>query len=638
MITPRASGEVSYTVWPWGDAGGTGRIRLPEGFIKGLSDLESEFDKLPIGLPDVPVSTITLDLARLNGDGDLEDLQDYFLDPSRIVSGEFELYPGFYRDVERSNVFTLLSDRGDSSLAAADFLVEFEGEQIVGEEIPLDIDEKNQTCLISVEVEHIGKRLFALMTPEDLSIHMLENPYDTEGPFKYLANLVWFSSASGSAKAYGHFYAAGDQHTLYSLRLILVGFETLADRMYQILVRESGAVFHFEYNPADGSIVEDWRGPYDMVRFRKQNYLPNGEKSISIPVTQYLCGTVASSSAPDEYYDGFLVDNGTNEDTVFAYETLYDALRDMTEGVLSCGRWIPAGMFYLRLPFGPTASKYRGYGAEESLPVSAADLKSKATPILGAGVLPGVRASVPNVSGSSDPGSIKYRRRGTGEDNFRTLVFPVHNMPCKGDIEEVYPLFWIEEYFDGSIHDDKCFFVVSPAFPMSTLYYLDTPDNGGGVTFEQDIPIRLHHWTEIQTLEAVFSADSEILNGVTLPTPTISEVSVLGATVFLTDFWYPLRTAISRMQAEASLPFAAALRLSLVWGNTGGTSYESKADYWRAGVDKLGLRASSAWTDGSVVSEVIPGLDNLPGRPILLKTSLSLQSEEATITLIAPGA
>lgn len=605
----------------WGAGGNDDWKQLPAGIVKGQSTGEYGYDALPLGMPDPPVKGFRIDHVPLfeAGDADLEALSGYMLGGV----GEQATFARYTNDPGRLcttyNLYVLLTDGGDATLDIEDFALEFFGTQHQKLEEPLKtivLDGVTIEAIQEIETIHIIRTILGDLTPEDVSIHMGNQGYDTVSE-RYLYDTgytdsgVWYVRLFGSPPGSTPY----QQFVLYRHEDFWTALGWLASAMMETLLGFSDVPWTWETTLGAGGVASV--GPYVVTEMNISGLL----KTLAHAATEatedtQIVGFIVLSDDTDTPVGGFF---HTGEPTgIMRYDSLWDVLKDATEGTSARARLEQSPIGVTTIIFEPCASRVAF--CSPNVPLTA--------PILRRGLVAQAVADVPGAD-QEPVSSVVVRQWGTTEDPKRIIPGVFQCSPQLGAIDDVIPL-WVASglSFDNDTVDGEIIGVLSPNVNVNTLWYLSQPSG-----FARAVPWRVHHYVGVRTSDAA-TIDHRTLDAVSVDLPTPGAFG--GGTAeqlraHVIDLWWkPFRLAMIEAQVQGGLQYAVCAWVATLYAQWKQYGARLTCEYQRVMLPALGAVADvdAGFTLGT--SNAIQA-----GDPWVVR--VTVDDEKATATVDAIG-
>jgi hypothetical protein len=596
-------------------AGTTQWTRIPYGSILKTVTTRAGYEGNAIGLPETSTMKMTWNLAKFFSSSELQDLQNYLVNPT--LEGAGDLVTGATgRAFQTGSVITLYSDRGDSIIPVEAFHVEFQGVHRKAQQKELEINLVTGTVILEIELVHILRVVFETITADDIAKQILtSNLYTTEGPFRFLFNLIWESGPG--AGYFAHVYGSqADVHllyTLYKLADLHRAIENLCRQVYSELLR------HVDANiPVVTLTGTNNLGPWndDIITCHPPNYKADYEHQTTFinPAMVFIGSAHLSNDGTEKPVAGWLVKT-EDQPSIFDYPTLYDLWRDHigTTSAKAIIRQISDTSIAI------TYHRTKGSPDNERSEILPGVFKGKHKPKIGHELIATVDAEVPGAE-SGDEGTTEYKAWGTDNDQGASVPVVFHTLPRVGEADNVgYNL------LAGLDPARSVAFINTSHVWVNTLFFMGTPAGLNG-----PIPIRVHHFHLVQD-----RADCmDKLETASLPTSFFEPN-------WYNQFWIPTRLRMIEMQRRACSAFAVCAYCGETFSGERQIGYPGRVPATLATMDKIGYASPTAWSSGASLltgpAFPITGsfLSSYPGEPVLVSSEIDWKELIADVILIA---
>lgn len=635
ICTPREIATVSHfgnmtagnlewgTPPAFGGSSAAGWQMLPAGTISDVQIPEVGFDKLPVGYHAPP--TLTFKLHTRDIESTAADLITYCTAPAyESTATEYEplaavdtpsIAPisGSWRRVNTTNAWHLLSDGGDSDLAIEDFAVAFIGGHDRDSSIQHEVDTISGDVVLSIKLTHIWWLAAAQVLPHDVAFRSRAAIHEAAiiSYERHLIDVHWKGASEHYARVLGHSFTTSDydEHLMFELADVMAVAVALTQMVLRVWLRLSGATL----------ISTRPEGPYSNLVLREQDgTLAGTARTAGTPPAPEIVGLILSSDS-EEDRGGWLSRIGGTTGTIYQWETLDRLFIAASEGcVQKTEVRMQTHESLLLVDYGITDGL-------ADLILSSTEALSAQTLQVGAEALSGADAKIDGVT-KDDQSMVEHRLENVRDHNNRTVPVVLHNQPHIGDITVGI---WTarRSNFIGALDVNL---VGSPLVTMNCLWYRGEFLSGGASA--GTAVIRYHHYVGVRDGATTYN---EVSNGLgNLPDP--GSFSGQSPSWINDNLWYPLRDWMLMAQQQGCVPVAAARRMTTQFGNRQQTMYPTTMDAVEAGLDQLGRRAGAWFASGaSLTGKSFHSA--LPGRPIMVSTSLEEATGRATVKLLGVG-
>lgn len=595
-------------------------IKLPAGIMKAGSSGEAGYDELPIGCPDPPSRTFKFDLQSCIGNSDWVEFAQYLLTPVLTAEGEY-IAGGVTYTFDSLNVFSLLTDKGDSSLEIADFHTEYVGVQERKTEETFELVElTNRESLTKTVVKmvyeastvHIILAAFQAIKPvavADLMTYLMDSDYTTQTTDA--AYLVW----EGSGNVYGVRYGTDSRFAIPQQRFVWFAYADLWDAIGNLVETvvnaQIGAVMDVGFATADG--YTDGIGPLGMLALYKRDLedLTGAHTGDPAEDEAHFCGLVYFEGEPGEYVGGWL------QEGFQSWETLWDYLKDATEGFGA--RLVPQHHSGTAGHFGAMTLLFEGIlDAQRVSDVALSDAHGTLKPVIRKSLIAGAETDIAR-AGSGDVQNLALQEWGTMDDAKRTIPSTHHSNVLIGDVNDVYLLNSLtEDDWNTTFEGYNTLLIGKPTLPDSLLVYFTTPSWA-----TEQLAVPYHHYVGLRTSDTTTRTDCMDALADDLPTPLVwtNPVAVL---------WNPLRLLLLDTHLTGGIPYAVTKAVAVIFSKWNQIGLPLSVPAAQAMLSDLG---SIADID---LASLAGGLLDVAARdPFIL--AINAGEDSAELFLLAPG-
>jgi hypothetical protein len=639
VMTPAHNTTISRAGAPLFGAGSTGvYVKLPARAWLPIRDgEEGGHDKIPIGSPELAPFAIGLDLQNIDA-----TVRGYLLNPT--WDGGLALLGGHQPLVLNSWLIT--TDRGDRDRAIGDFHVAFQGVQRRTPATKFHIDRKKKTATMEISLTHIALAAAELVRPYDLWLYLADSgtlPSYTRSAWQtVVVDLAWRNAAETRDYARLQFDRRLDSYQeaeLWKLDELYYAMSAMLESAVKSLTRVSTSLVSFRSHTARTVNGRSVGGPTDLWTFTRQGHADDGGHGTAIAAADLtFIGRVrlyTPFTLEESIVGGFLIDDGSGEDqaSMFRYKTLWDLLKEMTEGCAAKLVSPMVGPDVVRYLFHPPLGVI-GPGSVP-IPLAAGEyVGSRSDPEQGGSIIGSCDTQAPEGDGY-DADDIGVPAFGHANEQGYTLGALWHNLPQSGKGVETGDF----SYLLGNgplplgVGSSNGTYVYTPGFRTMGLYYASDVAFWDGAA---DCYLLASHYVSYNRGDVTLAQCEDSFD---LPTPDSGDLDT--ADKVRDNFWKPYCATVSGhqgIQHRACLPFAAASAVASTFSGPMQTVYPetvrlSSVDRHDIGQmideDSFANGSARAW-DGTDL------LDALPGSPVILRVNENHPAGTATVTLLAP--
>ncbi len=626
VLTPAYNQTLPATAVPAFGAGTRVGIYIPipgRTFFRPPENEDAGYDDRPTGPVEFPTMKLSLNVWSLrgnvdsNGDGvsDWEDLRNYMVNQSYAGGGTIE-----GRTFNTTMLWTMLTDRGDDSLAVGAFEVYFEGVQRPRPGRKWKVNRKERIVRLDAELVHLARYAPELIIADDVATRLQNSPPSSPVITTATYETLWQDGAHSVTLAHTREGPMDNPQGAHMYRLVDL-WHTISTCIEDVLKSITRSTATFE--------MSSWRGmtisgrnvgtPLDVFRFFRQSYTIAGGKGAEItPFDLHFVGRVYWISS-GIYIGGFLRNDGagSKSESLFRWPNLWDFLID------SCG---PAKMILRHTGLHQMSFYWARIQEGGGAPIALGPADFAETEIEfdeGAGTIRGTSAE----PAENTSETIEFKLAGLNAEPDHTVKCVFSNHPDGSpENDEFIPLYSPSRFLTPMIA------VAHPGFRGFGLYYLDHPS---GITFSQ-IPIRPHHYVELH--DGTAYRESDCIDEIELPMiPDGFRTNDVNG--YETYLWVPLRRCYSDMTVAASIPFASAKGVTSLFAaehQTVFTGTFSMGLVWWKDLGRLCDAATFPNANGFLWDSAT-FFSAIPGRPHILRVQDNPGECTTKIELLAQG-